>query len=65
MKELIGHKCKLVVSYQGNFLYFTADVKQVTDTHISFIDKYGEYYTLKITDIKQVKLIKEEEVEHG
>ena len=60
MKYLIGRKCKLTIEYGNKLLFFTAKVSNVTDTHISFLDKFDDYFTFNVSDIKQVKVIKDE-----
>jgi len=55
MKQYIGKTCKLHIVVNGKDLFYTAKVKDVSDTHISFIDKFGEDYTFRMTDIVEIR----------
>ncbi len=54
MKEYEGKKVKLTVEREGKELFYCANVLKVTDTHISFLDKFGIRYTFRISDVVQI-----------
>lgn len=60
MKDLIGKRIKIVVNSTGEDLTFTAIVNQVSDSHITFTDKFNKRYKFLITLVKEVE---EERVE--
>lgn len=64
MKELIGKSCKLLIDLGGGgrpLTYTVSEVLDVSDTHISFIDKFGQRYSYRIANIAEVANIKERE----
>lgn len=57
MKEYIGKQVRVEVTRNGRTLFYTATVTAVTDTHIAFIDKYGDKYTFKKENIEEISPI--------
>lgn len=57
MKQYIGKHIKILLNRNDNELFFTAFVTNVTDTHISFIDKFKKEYSFRIEDINEIKVI--------
>lgn len=58
MKQYMGKDCKIHVQRAGKDLYYTAHITDVTDSHITFIDKFGEMLTFRITEIIEVSGLK-------
>ena len=59
MKQLINRSCRLTISLNSNILHYTVkDVLEVTDTHITFIDKFDEKYSYRLQDVIQIQDIK-------
>lgn len=59
MKQLIGRSCRLTVFLNGKSLFYTAKtVLEVSDTHITFIDKFNERYSYRLQDVIQIQDIK-------
>lgn len=55
MKQYIGKKCKVRVLRDGTCLHYTAvPMTNVSDTHISFVDKFGESRSFRIVDIVEI-----------
>lgn len=55
MKELIGKSGKLEFLRDGKRLFFYAKIiSSITDTHITFVDRYDEVYSFKIEDLEEV-----------
>lgn len=55
MKEYIGKKCNILVVANGRYLFYNVKkVLDVTETHISFIDKFDNNYTYMIKDIQEI-----------
>lgn len=59
MREFIGKHCKLQIKVNERFLYYTADIKDVTNTHIYFIDKFGDSCSYKIDCVVQIREVKD------
>ncbi len=55
MKQYIGKQCKLHVQINEKDLFYTAKIIDVTETHISFIDKFDEKYSFRLTDIVEIR----------
>lgn len=56
MKEWIGKKAQLTVELASKKqLFFNATVTKATEEHLTFVDKYGEEYTFRISNIIQIK----------
>lgn len=59
MKQIIGKSCRLTVKVGREVLFYTVkEVLEVTDTHILFIDKFGQEYSYRLADIMQIQGIK-------
>lgn len=58
MKEYINKKVMICVKPQNTVLTYSALIKEVTDTHISFLDKKGNYMSFKIADIVEIRIEK-------
>lgn len=54
MKEYLNKNVKLHIRRSGADLFFKALVNEVTNTHITFTDKYGKLYTFLIENIVQI-----------
>ena len=55
VKQLKGKSCLLEIEYHGSRLYFKAtQVLEVTETHITFLDKFGQQYSFRLKDIVEV-----------
>jgi len=55
MKEFVGRKCKIHVLLNGKDLFYTVkNVTSVNDTHICFIDRYGEAYSFRNVDVVEI-----------
>ena len=56
MKGFLNKAAWIKIKADNGFLYFTAKkVISVSDTHITFIDKFGEMQMFLISDIVQIK----------
>ena len=53
MKDLIGEKAKLHIVKNGQDLFYTAVVVDVTDQHITFVDKYNNKYVFLLEYVKE------------
>jgi len=60
LEEYKGKRCFIQLERNGKQFYYTADVLEVTNTHISFKDKYGDLYSYQIRDIIKMNELKEE-----
>ena len=59
MKHLIGKSCKLTLDINSKQLFYTAKkVISISDTHISFIDKYNEMISFRMKDVVEVNNVK-------
>jgi hypothetical protein len=55
MKEMIGKSCLIEISRNGKALFYKAkEVLDVTDTHITFLDKYNNQYTYRLMDVAEI-----------
>ena len=54
MKEYIGQRCSVHILIRKINLFFDAEVTEVSDTHISFIDKYKRGYSFRIKDVVEI-----------
>ena len=64
MKEHIGTRCRIVIEQEDkDVLYFSGKVTEVTQYHISFIDKFDIPYTFRIADVQQIKTLGVEDEE--
>ena len=55
MKEYINKKVLIAIITNSIELAYTATILNVTDTHISFIDKFGEHFTYRVADVKNIR----------
>jgi hypothetical protein len=56
MKQLIGRSCCLAVCINGRDLFYTAkEVLDVSDTHITFIDRYNKQYTINLNNVVEIQ----------
>ncbi|PIN78324.1 hypothetical protein COV14_04140 [Candidatus Woesearchaeota archaeon CG10_big_fil_rev_8_21_14_0_10_33_12] len=63
MKEYTNKQCKLHINIGGKDLFFNAIITDVSDTHISFTDKYNDKFSFRIIDVVEIRLVNEEEKE--
>lgn len=55
MEEFVGKSCKIHIFIRGENLFFTVKrVLSVTDTHISFVDKFDEAYSFRKVDVVEI-----------
>ena len=54
MKEFIEKKCFIVVLMGYKVLFYNAMVLSVSDSHITFKDKFGVTSSFKIKDVIQI-----------
>ena len=62
MKEWIGKKANIsveIVTEEGGVkgsevLFYKGTVKDVTDTHLTFVDKYGLTFTYRLSEVKGI-----------
>lgn len=61
MKEWINGTCKISVKGDdGKMLYFLAkQVTSVTDSHITFLDKYNDTYTFNVSRVEEIQQYKQ------
>ena len=59
MREYINKKVRLSADIDGKVLYYSGEVISVTDTHITFIDKFGDTKTKRIADIIEIEELRE------
>ena len=60
MKQLIGSSCRITISLNNSNLQYTVQkVLEVTDKHITFLDKFGGIYVYLISNIVQIQDIKQ------
>ena len=57
MKRYKGQNVKIIIKVQNNNLNYTAKVLDVSDTHITFYDKFGKVYSYLISDIVEIQTI--------
>lgn len=55
MREWLNKKVRLSVEIDGRTLYYTATIIDVSDTHITFIDKFDKTITKRISDVIEVE----------
>ena len=59
MKGLIGKSCKIEVDRNGKSLFYTiSEVLDVTDTHITFLDRYNNQYTYRLQDVVEISKVR-------
>lgn len=55
MKQLIGKSCLLEIQYHDQRLYYRAiRILDVSDTHITFLDKFGKQYSFRLIDVVEI-----------
>lgn len=54
MKQYIGETVKLHIDRAGTDLFYTAEVLDVDDTHISFLDRYRRKYCYRRSDVVSI-----------
>ena len=55
MKEFIGKSAKILININGSYLFYNSPkVTDITEDHISFIDKFGRLYTHSIKNIVEI-----------
>jgi len=55
MKQYLNKTVKLEIEIKGKKpLFYTATITAITETHISFIDRYNKPYTYRIKDIVEI-----------
>ncbi len=57
MKKYKNKKVKIHLKVKGADLYYSALVTEVSKTHISFLDKYGDAYTFKREYIEEISSV--------
>lgn len=57
MKSLVGQTCKVHVIINRTDLYFRAYIKDVSLTHLTFIDKYNRQYSFRLCDVAEITVI--------
>ena len=66
MKEFLNRAAWIKIKADNGFLYFTAKkVIGVSDTHLTFLDKFDELQTFLISDVVQIKELKNRGVRNG
>lgn len=59
MQQFLNRSAFLKVRVDEGVLFFTAKkVTEITDTHITFIDKFDELQTFLISDIIQIREVR-------
>jgi hypothetical protein len=59
MKQYVGIKCKIHINRAGKDLYYEATISAVTETHISFTDKFNTPYTFRVSDVIEIRGIQD------
>lgn len=54
MQEYIGERVKLHIDRDGHDLFYSAKILNITDTHISFLDKFNKKYCYRLTDVVEI-----------
>ena len=54
MEEYLNKKVKILIAFHNDELFYYATITNVSDTHISFIDKFGKKYTYLKTMVIQI-----------
>ena len=54
MKEMIGKTASLVISRGGKDLFFTGVISSVSNTHITFKDKFNKVLSFNIENVVEV-----------
>ena len=57
MKEYIGKACNILIILKGRYLFYNVKkVLDVTENHISFIDKFGNNYTYRKENVNEINM---------
>jgi hypothetical protein len=48
MKEFTGKECNILISINNSNLFYKAVIYEITDTHITFKDKFGRFYSYSL-----------------
>jgi hypothetical protein len=60
MKEMVGKSCLIEINRDGRALFYKArEILDITDTHITFLDKYNNQYTYRLIDVVEISRVKE------
>jgi len=54
-KILVGKLCKILVNVNGKQLGYTATITSISESHIGFIDKFGDTYFYNLRNIEEIK----------
>lgn len=54
MDEFVGERCKIEVLLYGKRLHYEALVKSVSDSMITFEDKFGDKYAFRVRDVQEI-----------
>ena len=55
MRQYLNKKVRLSVEIDGKTLHYTCEITDVSDTHITFIDKFGNVMSKRIADIIEIE----------
>jgi len=58
-KSYLNKVCKILVKSDSKRLFYYGEVIEITSTHLSFIDKFGVYYTFKVSEILEINTQRE------
>ena len=60
MKEMVGKSCLIEISRAEKTLFYKVrEVLEVSDTHITFLDKYNNQYTYRLVDVVEISRVGE------
>ena len=59
MKDWIGKKARIIINVEGSRHTYTAKIIDVTDSHITFIDKFETKYTKILSEVLDIEEVKE------
>ena len=54
MQEWLNKKVVIEINANSKRLVYIATITNVTDTHITFTDKFNKEYTFRIVDVVQI-----------
>ena len=59
MKRLIGRSCRVTINVKGKDLYYTiTEILGVSDTHLTFEDKFNKIYSYRLQDVIEIQDVK-------
>lgn len=61
MEQYLGKTCKIRILSRARELFYTGKITEVTELHISFIDKFGESYTFLKSEVCEISTRTKEE----